>query len=193
MGDIREPAPLHISLEEGSMNKIGRPLTAHRPCYRACKFADNFKATPPALDPAVTAIGKHESVRFDGGSITRQAPPVLLRAHRWRTPSPSRRAATTNGSSRPPRQTWPLSDSTFSGQAGAMAFEPVNASKCRCDARHEPRCSLLTSLISSIFVSESINSGDVGGYRTRDVSPVPTSGADVQEKQRGSLAAGAGN
>ena len=45
--------------------------------HRACKFADNFKATPPRLNPAITVIGAHESVSFRDGSITLTNDPNL--------------------------------------------------------------------------------------------------------------------
>ena len=45
--------------------------------HRACKFADNFKATPPVLNPAITMIGARKSVQFDGGSITLTNDPNL--------------------------------------------------------------------------------------------------------------------
>jgi hypothetical protein len=38
--------------------------------HRACKFDDNFKVTPPVLNPAIKVIGARESVSFKGGSIT---------------------------------------------------------------------------------------------------------------------------
>jgi hypothetical protein len=45
--------------------------------HRACRFADNFTAKPPVLNPAITVIGAHKSVHFDGGSITLTNDPNL--------------------------------------------------------------------------------------------------------------------